>query len=70
MSDRMPSSGMVKTMAAELRGLEITDREAEEIATDLRRLLPRAAAAGAGNDLNAEPGYFAVMLRRLSGPER
>mgnify|MGYP001190402971 CR=1 FL=1 len=70
MSDGAPSSGVVSAMAAELRGTAITGQQAADIAADLRRLLPHAAAVGAGNDLNAEPGQFAATLRRLSGLER
>jgi len=70
MTDRIPSAALVQAMAAELRGVTLTEQRAAEVAADLRRLLPHAAAAGAGNDLNAEPGLFAVTLQRLASRER
>jgi len=67
-TDRVPSAALIQTMATELRGATLSEQRAQEVAADLRRLLPHAAAAAAGNDFNAEPGHFMVMLQRLAHP--
>lgn len=70
MTNRIPSAVLVQAMAAELRGETLGDLRAAEVAADLRRLMPHAAAAAAGNDFNAEPGSFLATLVRLAGSGR
>ena len=65
MSDRLPSAALVRSMAAELRGEDIGEQRAAELAADLRRILGHAQAAAAGNDFNDEPNQFPAVLAGL-----
>jgi hypothetical protein len=66
MDEGMASAALVRAMAAEMRGEQLTEERAAEIAEDLRRIVGHARAAAAGNEFSAEPSQFGTTLARLA----
>jgi hypothetical protein len=52
-------------MAAQLRGLEVSEERAAQLATDVARVNDAARAAAADNALNDEPSRYAATLAAL-----
>jgi hypothetical protein len=56
----------VRRLAAQLRGLEVTEARAAQLAVEIARVNEAARAEGAKNDLNDQPTSFAVTLAALA----
>lgn len=52
-------------MASRLRGLDVTEERAAQLANEVARVNDAARAAGAGNGFNDEPSRYAVTLAGL-----
>ena len=56
----------VRRLAAQLRGLEVTEERAVQLAVEFARVNEAARAEGAKNDFNDQPTRFAVTLAALA----
>ena len=56
---------LIRLMAAQLCGLEVSDERAAQLANEVARVNDAARAASADNDLNDEPSRYAAALARL-----
>lgn len=56
----------VRRLAAQLRGLEVSEERAAQLAVDIARVNEAARAEGAKNDFNDQPTRFAVTLAALA----
>jgi hypothetical protein len=59
---------LIRLMAAQLRGLEVNEERAAQLASEVARVNDAARAAAAGNDFNDEPSRYGVTLRNLHKP--
>ena len=57
-----PTSELVRAQAKELRGVDIGEARAEQIASDIGRIEGAASAARELLDFNDEPTRFTVLL--------
>ena len=56
---------LIKLMAAQLRGLEVSDERASQLAIEVARVNDAARAAAVDNAFNDEPSRYAVTLAQL-----
>jgi hypothetical protein len=56
---------LIRLMAAQLRGLEVDQARATQLADEVARVNDAARAAAAGNRFNDEPSRYAVTLAAL-----
>jgi hypothetical protein len=56
---------LIRLMASRLRGLEVSEERAVQLANEVARVNDAALAAAAGNDFNDEPSRYAVTLASL-----
>ena len=56
---------LIRLMASRLRGLDVTEERASQLANEVARVNDAARAAGTGNDLNDEPSRYALTLAGL-----
>ena len=56
---------LIRLMAAQLRGLEVTGSRAAQLAVEVARVNDAARAAASGNDFNDEPSRYAITLAAL-----
>src|SRR5690349_16874204 len=56
---------LIRLIAAQLRGLEVSEERAAQLAVEVARVNDAARAAATGNDLNDEPSRYAVTLAGL-----
>ena len=56
---------LIRLMAAQLCGLEVTAQRAAQLAIEVARVNDAARTAAADNDLNDEPSRYAVTLAAL-----
>lgn len=56
----------VRRLASQLRGLEVTEERAAQLAIEIARVNEAARAEGAKNDFNDQPTNFAVTLAVLA----
>ena len=56
---------LIGLMAAQLRGLEVDEARAAQLAVEVARVNDAARAAAARNDFNDEPSRYAVTLAAL-----
>ena len=56
---------LIRLMAAQLRGLQVSEQRAAELATEVARVNDAARAAAADNAFNDEPSRYAVTLAAL-----
>ena len=59
------SSELIRLMATRLRGLEISEERAAQLANEVARVNDAALAAAADNDFNDEPSRYAATLAGL-----
>ena len=60
---RKVTGDLVRAQAEELRGVDIGEKRAEEIAADMRRINAAVASARERLDFNDEPARFEALLR-------
>jgi hypothetical protein len=56
---------LIRLMAARLRGLDVSEERAAQLANEVARVNDAARAAGEGNDVYDEPSRYAVTLAAL-----
>ena len=56
---------LIRLMAQQLRGLEVSEERAAQLAKEVARVNDAARAAAADNGFNDEPSRYAVMLAAL-----
>ena len=59
------SPDLIRLMAAQLRGLEVTQERAAQLANEVARVNDAARAAAAENTFNDEPSRYAATLAGL-----
>ncbi len=61
---------LIRAQCLELRGVEITERRAQELAADVSRLNDAALGARDRLDFNDEPARFAGLLSASATPAK
>jgi hypothetical protein len=56
---------LIRLMAAQLRGLDVSEERAAQLANDVARVNDAARAAAADNGFNDEPSRYAAALAAL-----
>jgi hypothetical protein len=56
---------LIRLMAAQLRGLEVSEARAAQLANEVARVNDAARAAAADNAFNDEPSRYAATLAAL-----